>query len=247
MCAVPGAAPASARIAVVSPPGAGGEVDAAVLAACAMAGVDEVYAVGGAQAIAALAYGTETIARGRRDRRPGQPLRHRGEAPGLRGRRHRRPRRAERARRRRRRRRRCRTRSRSTCSPRPSTARTARWSSSRPTRRLLDEVAARVDGARRRAAERRRRAARARRGPRVSRPRSRSPTPTPPSTSSSPSTAPTRRAAAERVAGCVFVGPGGRDRVRRLRRRLEPRPADRRRARGSAARSARGRSFAAPP
>ena len=32
-----------------------------ILAACAVAGVDEVYAIGGAQAIAALAYGTETI------------------------------------------------------------------------------------------------------------------------------------------------------------------------------------------
>lgn len=32
-----------------------------ILAACAIAGVDEVYAIGGAQAIAALAYGTETI------------------------------------------------------------------------------------------------------------------------------------------------------------------------------------------
>ena len=35
---------------------------AAVLAACAIAGVDEVYAIGGAQAIAALAFGTESVA-----------------------------------------------------------------------------------------------------------------------------------------------------------------------------------------
>lgn len=39
-----------------------GSVHPAVLAAAALAGVDEVYAVGGAQAIAAMAYGTETIA-----------------------------------------------------------------------------------------------------------------------------------------------------------------------------------------
>ena len=43
------------------PPAADGTVPAATLAAAALAGVDEVYRVGGAQAIAALAYGTETI------------------------------------------------------------------------------------------------------------------------------------------------------------------------------------------
>ena len=36
-------------------------VDPIILAACAIADVDEVYLLGGAQAIAALAYGTETI------------------------------------------------------------------------------------------------------------------------------------------------------------------------------------------
>ncbi len=50
------------RLAVVSPAGTGGEAGGVMLAACALADVDEVYAVGGAQAIAALAYGTETIA-----------------------------------------------------------------------------------------------------------------------------------------------------------------------------------------
>ena len=43
------------------PPGPDGRVDDASLAAAALAGVDEVYGVGGAQAIAAMAYGTETI------------------------------------------------------------------------------------------------------------------------------------------------------------------------------------------
>jgi histidinol dehydrogenase len=43
------------------PPGPDGAVHPAVLAAAAICGVDEVFAVGGAQAIAALAYGTETI------------------------------------------------------------------------------------------------------------------------------------------------------------------------------------------
>ncbi len=45
----------------MSRPGRDGCIDDASLAAAAVAGVDEVYRVGGAQAIAALAYGTETI------------------------------------------------------------------------------------------------------------------------------------------------------------------------------------------
>jgi histidinol dehydrogenase len=49
------------RIVVVSPGNDAGAVDALVLAACALLGVDEVYAAGGAQAIGALAYGTETL------------------------------------------------------------------------------------------------------------------------------------------------------------------------------------------
>jgi histidinol dehydrogenase len=43
------------------PPAADGRVPDATLAAAAVAGIDEVYAVGGAQAIAAMAYGTESI------------------------------------------------------------------------------------------------------------------------------------------------------------------------------------------
>src|SRR5256885_1964448 len=43
------------------PPDADGSVAGPTLAAAAMAGVDEVYRVGGAQAIGAMAYGTETI------------------------------------------------------------------------------------------------------------------------------------------------------------------------------------------
>jgi histidinol dehydrogenase len=50
------------RVVLCSPPGRDGELDAAVLAACEVCGVDEAYRMGGAQAIAALAYGTETIA-----------------------------------------------------------------------------------------------------------------------------------------------------------------------------------------
>jgi histidinol dehydrogenase len=49
------------EICVCTPPGAGGQVDRTVLAACRLAGASPVYAIGGAQAIAALAYGTETV------------------------------------------------------------------------------------------------------------------------------------------------------------------------------------------
>lgn len=46
---------------VCAPPGRDGEVDAVVLAACRLAGAASVYRMGGAQAVAALAYGTETV------------------------------------------------------------------------------------------------------------------------------------------------------------------------------------------
>lgn len=49
------------EIAVLTPPSGGGGPDATTLAAAALLGVSEVYAVGGAQAVAAAAYGTETV------------------------------------------------------------------------------------------------------------------------------------------------------------------------------------------
>jgi histidinol dehydrogenase len=49
------------EIAVCSPPRGDGNVDGVVLAACALCGVTEVYRMGGAQAVAALAFGTDTI------------------------------------------------------------------------------------------------------------------------------------------------------------------------------------------
>lgn len=62
-----GAAPARVagvgELALCVPPGPDGRVDDATLAAAAIAGVDEVYRVGGAQAVAAMAYGTESIRR----------------------------------------------------------------------------------------------------------------------------------------------------------------------------------------
>jgi histidinol dehydrogenase len=49
------------RIVMVSPPGQDGRLPAGVLVAADIAGVKEIYKIGGAQAVAALAYGTETI------------------------------------------------------------------------------------------------------------------------------------------------------------------------------------------
>ncbi|HEV2818875.1 MAG TPA: histidinol dehydrogenase [Solirubrobacteraceae bacterium] len=51
------------EVAVCAPPGPDGDAHAVILAACALIGVTEVYRMGGAQAVAALALGTETIPR----------------------------------------------------------------------------------------------------------------------------------------------------------------------------------------
>jgi histidinol dehydrogenase len=60
MNAVPAKVAGVPRLVMVVPAPAG-EVSALVLAAARLAGIDEIYRVGGAQAVAALAYGTETI------------------------------------------------------------------------------------------------------------------------------------------------------------------------------------------
>jgi len=61
MCAVPAQVAGVGEIVLCVPPGPDGHIDDATLAAAAVAGVTEVYSVGGAQAIAAMAYGTESI------------------------------------------------------------------------------------------------------------------------------------------------------------------------------------------
>ncbi|ELR98217.1 histidinol dehydrogenase [Gloeocapsa sp. PCC 73106] len=61
MNAIPAKVAQVPRIVMVTPPGKDKEINPAVLVAASEAGVSEIYRVGGAQAIAALAYGTETI------------------------------------------------------------------------------------------------------------------------------------------------------------------------------------------
>ncbi len=63
MDAIPARVAGVDRIVAVTPPAREGRYTAATLGALYLAGVDEVYQVGGAQAVAALAYGTETIPR----------------------------------------------------------------------------------------------------------------------------------------------------------------------------------------
>src|SRR5712691_4820478 len=63
MLATPASIAGVPRIVVCTPPGPGGEVDLASLVAADLCGVHEIYRIGGAHAIAALAYGTASIAR----------------------------------------------------------------------------------------------------------------------------------------------------------------------------------------
>ena len=61
MNAIPASVAGVKRIVCVTPPTKDGSLDSAILEACRVAGVTEIYAVGGAQAIGALAYGTKSI------------------------------------------------------------------------------------------------------------------------------------------------------------------------------------------
>jgi histidinol dehydrogenase len=62
MTVVPAKVAGVDRVVVTTPPQRDGSINAAILYACSLCEVDELYAVGGAQAVAALAYGTQTIA-----------------------------------------------------------------------------------------------------------------------------------------------------------------------------------------
>jgi histidinol dehydrogenase len=61
MTAIPARVAGVPEVVLCSPPTSGGTVAPGILAAAALAGVDEVYRIGGAQAVAAMAYGTESV------------------------------------------------------------------------------------------------------------------------------------------------------------------------------------------
>lgn len=63
MDSIPAKIAGCSEICITTPPSADGKVNSAILAAAKIAGVDRIFKVGGAQAIAALAYGTETVPR----------------------------------------------------------------------------------------------------------------------------------------------------------------------------------------
>ena len=61
MNCVPAKLAGCGMLVITTPPGPDGKIDPAILAAAKIAGVDRIYKIGGAQAVAALAYGTESV------------------------------------------------------------------------------------------------------------------------------------------------------------------------------------------
>jgi len=61
MNAIPAKIAGCPQVVMVTPPGKDGKINPAILAAAKIAGVDKIFKIGGAQAVAALAYGTETV------------------------------------------------------------------------------------------------------------------------------------------------------------------------------------------
>ena len=61
MDAIPAKIAGCEKIVMVTPPGADGKINPAILAAAKIAGVTDIFKMGGAQAVAALAYGTESV------------------------------------------------------------------------------------------------------------------------------------------------------------------------------------------
>jgi histidinol dehydrogenase len=73
MMAIPAQVAGVKDICIITPPGPDGKIDDATLVAAKMAGVSKVYKAGGAQAIAAVAYGTQTISKYSKVVGPGSP------------------------------------------------------------------------------------------------------------------------------------------------------------------------------
>jgi len=73
MTAIPAVVAAVRRPILLTPPGPDGSVDSATLVAARLVGIDEVYKCGGAQAVAAAAYGTATVPKCAKFMGPGSP------------------------------------------------------------------------------------------------------------------------------------------------------------------------------
>ncbi len=73
MTAIPAMVAGVDTICIITPPGPDGHIDDATLVAARLAGVSKVYKAGGAQGIAAVAFGTQTIAKVRKIVGPGSP------------------------------------------------------------------------------------------------------------------------------------------------------------------------------
>ena len=73
MTAIPAVAAGVPKIAIITPPGPDGEIDAGTLVAADLAGVHTIYKCGGAQGVAAVAYGTATVPRCDKIVGPGSP------------------------------------------------------------------------------------------------------------------------------------------------------------------------------
>ena len=73
MTTIPGIVAGVPRLVLVTPPGPDGRVDAGTLIAARLVGVKEVYKCGGAQAVAAVAFGTETVPKCLKIVGPGSP------------------------------------------------------------------------------------------------------------------------------------------------------------------------------
>jgi histidinol dehydrogenase len=73
MLSIPAQVAGVKDICIITPPGPDGKIDDATLVAARMAGVSKVYKAGGAQGIAAVAYGTQTIAKVSKVVGPGSP------------------------------------------------------------------------------------------------------------------------------------------------------------------------------
>ena len=73
MTAIPAKVAGVKEVIIITPPGPDGKIDAATLVAARMAGVTKVFKAGGAQGIAAVAYGTQTIPKVAKVVGPGSP------------------------------------------------------------------------------------------------------------------------------------------------------------------------------